>query len=431
MKNTTMSPESYMMSLGYSAKEHQGSVKSPIFQTSTFAFRSAEEGKAFFEIAYGLREKKEGEEMGMIYSRVDNPNMNILEKRLAVWDEAEAGAFFSSGMAAITTTVFTFVRPGDLFVYASPVYGGTDHFFNHVLPQFGIKVVKFFPGDSEVDILKKIEHEAPGMKPAMIYVETPGNPVNSLVDLSMVKRIADGFSTFERDCLMVVDNTFLGPVFQHPMKFGADLVVYSATKFIGGHSDVIAGACVGSAGLIGQIKAMRTFFGSQLDPNSSWLLMRSLETLKIRMQQQVKNAKEVAQYLSNHPMVEELHYLGNLEKNSEQYRIFERQCEAPGSMIAFNIKGGEKEAFAFLNNLELFKLAVSLGSTESLAEHPATMTHVDVSPEDRKRLGISPNLVRLSIGLENAGDLILKIEKAFEKAEEVYSGSKEKEITSY
>jgi methionine-gamma-lyase len=423
MKNTTMSPESYMMSLGYSAKEHQGAVKSPIFQTSTFAFRSAEEGKAFFEIAYGLREKKEGEKLGMIYSRVDNPNMHILEQRLAVWDNAEAGAFFSSGMAAITTTVFTFVRPGDLFVYASPVYGGTDHFFNHVLPQFGIKVVKFFPGDSELDILKKIEHEAPGMKPAMIYVETPGNPVNSLIDLDMVRDMASGFSTFEKDCLMVVDNTFLGPVFQHPMKFGADLVVYSATKFIGGHSDVIAGACVGNNTLISQLKAMRTFFGSQLDPNSSWLLMRSLETLKIRMEQQTGNAVEIAQYLKSHHMVEELHYLGNLEKGSEQERIYQKQCEASGSMIAFNIKGGEKEAFTFLNNLEMFKLAVSLGSTESLAEHPATMTHVDVAPEDRERLGISPNLIRLSIGLEDAGDLILKIEKAFEKAEEVYSGN--------
>ncbi len=420
MKNPTMSPESYMMSLGYSAKEHKGAVKTPIFQTSTFAFNTAEEGKAFFEIAYGLREKRKDEEPGMIYSRVDNPNMHILEQRLAVWDNAEAGAFFSSGMAAITTTVFTFVRPGDLFVYASPVYGGTDHFFNHVLPQFGIKVVKFFPGETKTDILKRIKTEAPGMKPAMIYVETPGNPINSLIDLEMVRDMADSFTNFEKECLMVVDNTFLGPVFQHPIKFGADLVVYSATKFIGGHSDVIAGACVGSKVLTGQIKAMRTFFGSQVDPNSAWLLMRSLETLKIRMEQQAKSAVEIAQYLLSHNMVTKLHYLGNLEKGSDQERIYKKQCEAPGSMIAFEIKGGEKEAFAFLNNLEMFKLAVSLGSTESLAEHPATMTHVDVAPEDRERLGISPNLIRLSIGLENPGDLILKIEKAFEKAEETY-----------
>lgn len=410
-----------MMSLGYSSKDHQRAVKCPIFQTSTFAFNSAEEGKAFFEIAYGIREKREGEELGMIYSRVDNPNMNILEQRLAVWDNAEKGAFFSSGMGAISTTVFTFIRPDDLFVYASPVYGGTDHFFNHVLPSFGVKVVKFFPGDEELDILKKIEREAPGKKPSMIYIETPGNPTNSLVDLDMVRHMSDGFTGADKKCLMVVDNTFLGPVFHHPMKFGADLVIYSATKFIGGHSDVIAGACVGSDKLVGQIKAMRTFFGSQLDPNSSWLIMRSLETLKVRMEQQTKSAMEVAQYLSTHAMVDKLHYLGLLESGSGQEKIYKKQCEASGSMIAFEIKGGEKEAFAFLNNLELFKLAVSLGSTESLAEHPATMTHVDVSEEDCEHLGISPSLVRLSIGLENPGDLILKIEKAFEKAEEIYT----------
>ncbi len=421
MKNRTMSPESYMMSLGYSAKEHQGAVKCPIFQTSTFAFQSAEEGKAFFELAYGIREKEEGEELGMIYSRVDNPNMNILEQRLAVWDKAESGAFFSSGMAAISTTVFTFVRPGDVFLYASPVYGGTDHFFNHVLPSFGVKVVKFFAWDDEQYIIDKIEREAPGKKPTMIYVETPGNPTNSLVDLDMVRHMADGFSSDDKKCMMVVDNTFLGPVFHHPMKFGADLVVYSATKFIGGHSDVIAGACVGNAELVGQIKAMRTFFGSMLDPNSSWLLMRSLETLKVRMEQQTKSAIEIAQYLSTHKMVDKIHYLGLLESGSDQERIYQKQCEAPGSMIAFDIKGGEKEAFTFLNNLGIFKLAVSLGSTESLAEHPATMTHVDVAAEDRELLGISPTLIRLSIGLEDPGDLILKIEKAFEKAEEVYS----------
>jgi methionine-gamma-lyase len=417
MKKQNMSPESHMMSLGYSAEAHMGSVKCPLYQTSTFAFKTAQEGKAFFEIAYGLREKEENEEMGMIYSRLNHPNMDILEKRLAVWDVTEAGAFFSSGMAAISTTVLTFVRPGDLFVYASPVYGGTDHFFNHVLPQFDIQVVNFYPGEEEKDIIERIEAAAPGKSPGMIYVETPGNPTNSLIDLEMVRRLATYFSIPEKKCLMAVDNTFLGPVFQHPMQFGADLVLYSATKYIGGHSDVVAGACVGNEQLIGAVKGMRTFFGSQLDPNSSWLLMRSLETLKVRMEEQTKSALEIAQYLSTHHMVDKLHYLGFLDEKSAQYSIYKKQCLAPGSMIAFEIKGGEKEAFEFLNHLKLFKLAVSLGSTESLAEHPATMTHVDVSAEDREKLGISPSLIRLSIGLENPVDLILQIEKAFEKAE--------------
>lgn len=418
-----MKPESLMMTLGYDAHEHQGAAKCPIYQTSTFVFNNCEEGKAFFELAYGLREKEEGEEMGMIYSRLDHPNMNILEKRLAAWDEAEAGAFFSSGMAAISTSILTFVKPGDVLLFSSPVYGGTDHFIHHVLPQFNIGVVGFVKGENEDVIIDRVEKAYPGKKPSMMYIETPGNPTNSLIDIEMASRVAKYFSTEDKKCVLAVDNTFLGPVFQHPMEFGADLVVYSATKYIGGHSDVIAGACTGSAELIAQIKGMRTFFGSQLDPNSSWLLQRSLETVKIRMEAQAKSAKIVADYLKDHPLVEKMHYLGFLEEGSELQDIFNRQCLSTGSMIAFDIVGGEKEAFMFLNNLKLFKLAVSLGSTESLAEHPATMTHVDVSPEDRLKLGISPSLVRLSIGLENPQDLIDQIANAFEVVKKANSSA--------
>jgi len=418
-----MKPESLMMSHAYDAHEHQGAVKCPIYQTSTFAFNNCEEGKAYFELAYGLREAEEGEEMGMIYSRLNHPNMDILEKRLALWDEAEAGAFFSSGMAAISTTILSFVKPGDVLLFSSPVYGGTDHFIHHVLPQFNIGVVGFVKGESEDLIIERVEKAYPGRKPSMIYVETPGNPTNSIIDIEMVARIAKYFSSNDKKCVLAVDNTFLGPVFQHPMEFGADLVVYSATKFIGGHSDVIAGACTGSAELIGQIKGMRTFFGSQLDPNSCWLLQRSLETIKVRMEAQAKSAQVIANYLKNHPMVDKMHYLGDLEEGSEMKDIFTRQCLSAGSMIAFDINGGEKEAFMFLDNLKLFKLAVSLGSTESLAEHPATMTHVDVSPEDRVKLGISPSLVRLSIGLEDPQDLIDQIANAFEVVKKANSSA--------
>lgn len=423
MKKNNLKPESLMMSLGYDAHEHQGAAKCPIYQTSTFVFNSCEEGKAFFELAYGLREKKEGEKLGMIYSRVDNPNMHILEERLSIWDDAEAGAFFSSGMAAISTTILTFVKPGDVLLFSSPVYGGTDHFINHVLPQFNIGVVSFVKDESESTIIERVEKAYPGRKPSMIYVETPGNPTNSIIDIEMTARIAKYFSTEEKKCIFAVDNTFLGPVFQHPLQFGADLVVYSATKFIGGHSDVVAGACTGPAALIAQIKGMRTFFGSQLDPNSCWLLQRSLETVRVRMEAQLKSAKMIAEYLKNHPMVEKIHYLGYLEEGSGLKTIFDKQCLSTGSMIAFNIIGDEKEAFMFLNNLKLFKLAVSLGSTESLAEHPATMTHVDVSPEDRKRLGITPSLIRLSIGLENPQDLIDQIENAFEVVKKANSSA--------
>ncbi|WP_262493110.1 PLP-dependent transferase [Marinilabilia salmonicolor] len=229
----------------------------------------------------------------------------------------------------------------------------------------------------------------------------------------MCNRLSKSFSSGDKKCLLAVDNTFLGPVFQHPLKHGADLVVYSATKFISGHSDLIAGACVGSKNVIAGIKAMRTFLGSMLDPHSSWLVMRSLETLKIRMERQALSAIKVAEYVRSHPKVEIVHFLGFLEEGDAQKKIFENQCEGTGSMISFTIPGGEEEAFRFLDHLKLFKLAVSLGSTESLAEHPATMTHVDVSEEDRQRLGIHPNLVRLSIGLEDPEDLIAAIKEAF------------------
>ncbi len=414
MKEILYSPETLMMSYGYNSAKHQGAVKCPLFQTSTFAFNSAAEGKAFFELAYGLRKPEKGEEMGMIYSRVNNPNLEIVERRLRLWDGGEACAFFSSGMAAISTIMFTFLRPGDILLFGSPVYGGTDHFIHHVLPQFGIRILMFTSGDSEEDIQALVNAAYPGETPSFIYVETPGNPTNNLIDIEMCSRLSKTFSTNNKKCLLAVDNTFLGPVFQRPLEHGAHLVVYSATKFISGHSDLVAGACVGTSEVIAAIKGMRTFMGSMLDPHSSWLIMRSLETLKIRMEQQAISAIKVAEYVREHPKVEKVHFLGFIEKGNDQRKIFDKQCLGTGSMISFNISGGEEEAFRFLDNLSLFKLAVSLGSTESLVEHPATMTHVDVSPEDRHKLGIHPNLIRLSIGLEDPVDLIDAISKAFE-----------------
>ena len=214
--------------------------------------------------------------------------------------------------------------------------------------------------------------------------------------------------------MVAVDNTYMGPLWQHPLKHGADLILYSATKYIGGHSDVIAGACLGSNELMARVKGMRTFLGNMAGPWTGWLLMRSLETLKARMNIQEFNAGKVAEFLQNHPKVEKVYYLGMIE-DQEQKRIFDEQCEGNGAMVSFDIKGGEKEAFQFLNNLKLMKLAVSLGSTESLAEHPASMTHAGVPPEDRVKYNISPNLVRLSIGVENEKDIIWDINQALEK----------------
>lgn len=407
----TLSPESLMMSYGFKPSLSEGAIKPPIFQTSTFVFESAEEGKAFFEQAYGLREKEDGEELGLIYSRLNNPDLEILENRLTLWDKAEDAAVFESGMSAITTVLLQFLAPGDLLLHSNPIYGGTDHFVKHVLPKFGINVLGFDPEQSQDEIEEMIINSGHASRLKLVYVETPANPTNHLVDLEMCRDIADKFQTEEK-ALVVVDNTYMGPLWQHPLKHGADLILYSATKYIGGHSDVIAGACLGSKDLIGEVKGMRTFLGNMAGPWTGWLLLRSLETLKVRMEKQAENASLVYEAIKDHPQVKTIHYLGALKPGTPQHKIFEKQYSSAGAMLSIILDGGEEESFQFLNNLKLIKLAVSLGSTESLAQHPASMTHAGVDLEEKKKYGISDSLVRLSVGVENAKDLIWDIEQA-------------------
>jgi methionine-gamma-lyase len=411
----TLSPETQMLGYGYKPELSEGAVKCPIFQTSTFVFKSAEEGKAFFEMAYG-KPGHEGEEMGLIYSRINNPDMEILEERLKLWDGGEKAAAFSSGMSAIATTLMTFLSPGDVVLYSNPLYGGTHKFIHYILTHYGVEVIGFRAGQTRKDIEKMLVESGSAKRLKMIFIETPANPTNDLIDINMCNIIAQRFSFPDKKVILAVDNTYMGPLWQHPLKLGADLVLYSATKYIGGHSDVIAGAVVGSADLIGKIKKTRTFFGTMIDPHTSWLLMRSLETLKIRMEAAAINAEKVAAYLAGHPKVTKVYYLGFTGiNNPDQEAIFKRQCLGKGAMLSFDIEGGEHEAFAFLNNLRHIKLAVSLGGTESLAEHPATMTHSDVPDEEKEELHISNRLIRLSIGIENADDLIRDIEQALEK----------------
>jgi methionine-gamma-lyase len=250
----------------------------------------------------------------------------------------------------------------------------------------------------------------------MVYIETPANPTNDLIDIEESKEIAKYFSSSEKEIYLAVDNTYMGPIWQHPLKHGADLVLYSATKYIGGHSDVIAGACLGSKELMQRVKGLRTFLGNMASPNSGWLLLRSLETLKVRMDTQAINAEKVAAFLNTHPLVEKVYYIGNLsEKDGAQFHIKNKQCLSNGGMISFDVKGAEKDAFCFLNSLKLIKLAVSLGGTESLAEHPATMTHVDLDPTLKNKLSITEKMVRVSIGVEFYEDIIYDIEQALAK----------------
>lgn len=406
-----------MMSYGYKPELSEGAIKCPIFQTSTFVFKNAEEGKAFFEVAYGLRDKKPSEELGLIYSRINNPDLEILENRLSLWDEAEGCAVFESGMSAITTVLLEFLKPGDLLLHSGPLYGGTDHFINHFLHKIGVSTLEFHAGQTQQEIIQAIKKSGKADNLTFIYIETPANPTNALIDIGSCREIANQFHTSDKPVFVAVDNTYMGPLWQHPLRLGADFSLYSATKYIAGHSDVIAGACCGSKEVISRVKTLRTFLGNMAGPWTGWLLLRSLETLKVRMEKQAFTAKIVADFLLKHPKVEKVYYLGHISPADKmQYDIYQKQYSSAGAMLAFDVTGGEMEAFRFLNSLKLIKLAVSLGSTESLAEHPATMTHAGVDPDYRKKMSITEKMIRLSIGVEHVDDLIWDISQALQNA---------------
>ena len=406
-------PESEMMGSAYDPHLSEGSAKVPIFQTSTFVFKNAEEGKAHFHIAYGLREKAKDESMSLAYSRINNPNAEIAEDRLKLWDKAEACALFQSGMAAITTTLLELTRPDTLILHSSPLYGGTDHFIEHVLPKYNIKSMYFDSFDSIDSIIEKKEKKFPGIEVSLVYIESPANPTNSIVDIKKCREIADYYSSKEK-VYLAIDNTFMGPIFSQPIDFGADVVLYSATKYIGGHSDLVAGAACGSKEVISRLKTMRVFMGNMASPFTSWLILRSLETLKIRMEKSAKNADEIAKILNKHPKISKVHFLGLIDKLSKEYKVYKEQYSSNGGMISFDIKGGEKEAFKFLDSLKLVKLADRFGGTESLACHRYSMTHADVSIETKNKISMGESLVRLSIGIEDPDDLIYDINKALD-----------------
>lgn len=412
MENKTIHPESAMMTHGYTPEWSEGSIKTPIFQTSTFVFRSAEEGKAFFEVTAGKRDLKPGEKTGLIYSRFNNPNMEILESRLTVYEKgAEDSAVFESGMAAISTAMLETLRPGDVILHSTPLYGGTETFIKNILSRYNIDSIGFNANQTEEEINQMIESSGRANNIRMVFIETPANPNNVLIDIEMAVRIGKKYSTADKKVVVAVDNTYLGPIWQHPLELGCDLSIYSATKFLGGHSDIIAGVCIGKKDVIKAIKKMRSNLGGMSGPHTSWLMMRSLETLKLRMERQCENAQVVAKFLRSHPAIETVYYLDQFT-DPRQADIYKRQCKAPGAMISFDLKGGEAECFKFLNHLRLIKLAVSLGSTESLAQHPYSMTHAGVSDEAKKQINVTDKLIRFSVGVEHPDDLINDLKQA-------------------
>ena len=413
LAGTPLRPESLMMSFGYRPDWSEGALKSPIFQTSTFVFETAEDGKRFFEVATGRRECAEGEHVGMIYSRLNNPDLEILEDRLTLWDRGESARVFASGMAAIATTLLAWLRPGNILLHSGPLYGGTDHLVRTVLSEFGIQPVEYGPTMDRDAVVDHVRSVAPGRRVGMIFIETPANPTNDLFDIALAAEVAEALAIDGHRPVVAVDNTFLGPMWQRPLEHGADLAVYSATKYLGGHSDLVAGAVVGTNEALAPIAALRTYLGTMAAPFTGWLLIRSLETLALRTERQAENAARVADFLQGHPKVARVRYLGHLAPGDARYDVYKRQCLGPGAMIAFEV-GSEAEAFRFLNHLGLIRLAVSLGGTESLAEHPATMTHAGVDDDTKARLGIVDGLVRLSVGVEHSGDLILDLGRALD-----------------
>ncbi len=408
ISNRKLQPETLMLGYGYDPKLSEGAVKPPVFLTSTFVFTSAEHGKEFFDYVAGRREPPQGQAAGLVYSRFNHPNSEIVEDRLAIFEEAEAGVLFSSGMSAIATTVLTFARPGDVILHSQPLYGGTETLIAKTLANLGMKAVGFADGVDPVS-MRAAAAEAQGLGPvSVIMLETPSNPLNTLVDIRLAATVADEIAAAQggRRPMVVVDNTLLGPVFQKPIQHGADVSVYSLTKYVGGHSDLIAGAALGSKAVMRQIRLLRSAIGTQLDPHSCWMLGRSLETLSLRMNAANRNAQIVAAFLAEHAHVARVHHLDYLPEGSDGARVYKAQSSAPGSTFSFDVKGGEPEAFKVLNALKVFKLAVSLGGTESLICHPASTTHSGVPKATRDRLGVSDATIRVSIGIEHADDLV-------------------------
>jgi methionine-gamma-lyase len=416
--NHVLKPETLMLGYGYDPALSEGAVKPPVFLTSTFVFRSAEEGRDFFDYVSGRKQPPEGSAAGLVYSRFNHPNSEIVEDRLAVYEGAESGVLFSSGMSAITTTILAFARPGDVILHSQPLYGGTETLLSRTMANLGIGAVGFVDGVSEPAIRAAAQEARGKGRVSLILIETPANPTNTLVDIRLLRQIAEEIGTAQGfRPILACDNTLLGPVFQHPLAHGADVSIYSLTKYVGGHSDLIAGATLGSKATIGPIKALRGSVGTQLDPFSCWMLGRSLETLGLRMERANTNARLVAEFLRDHPKVGKVHHLTFLEDGSPAQAVYARQCTGAGSTFSFDIKGGQKEAFAFLNALQIFKLAVSLGGTESLASHPAAMTHSGVPAEVRDRIGVLDTTIRLSVGIEHPDDLIADLAHALAGAE--------------
>ena len=411
---SSLHPETRMMSQGFDPFLSEGSVKPPVFLTSTFAFRSAADGARFFDVVSGRATLPKGQSAGLVYSRFNNPNLEIAESRLAVLDGSEAALVTSSGMSAISAVMLTFLRPGDQIVCSTPLYGGTQTLISARLSTWGIQAHVIADSLSAKDMASTLGQAAEQGPVRLVYVETPGNPTNALVDLHALKEQLDAFEEKQGyRPLSVCDNTMLGPIFQQPAALGVDLSVYSLTKYVGGHSDLVAGGVTGRRELITSVRATRGAYGMQLDPHSAWLLTRSMETVTLRMRQAATSASSVVRWLQANPYQKVLVHHPECNDDARYQAVYGHQCSGAGSTFSFVLEGGREQAFALIDSLHLFKAAVSLGGTESLVCHPASTTHSGVPESERLAAGVTEGLIRVSIGLEHAGDLIADLDQAF------------------
>ena len=407
-------PETLAVAYGYDPEMGMGSVKPPIFMTSTFVYPSAQHAKDVHEAYFDGTGPLVGE-TNHIYSRLGHPGLDFLEKRLAAIDGAEDAVAFSSGMAAHSSVALAHVRPGDSVLHGRPIYGGVDLLYNLIMPQFGSHAAAYLDGTDEVGVRTAAEQAMAQGQLKLIIAETPANPTAAIVDLDLMVRIADevGAKQGHRP-LVVVDNTLLGPFAQRPIEHGVDLCMTSLTKYCGGHSDLLAGGISGHKALIDPLKLLRTTWGNHLDPYTAWLVQRSLESVAVRAERAMSNARGVAEYLRDHPKVAGVTYLGFLAEGTPARAVYDRQCKAAGSTFSFHLHGGEAEAFRMLDRLRLMKMAVSLGGSETLICHSASTTHYAVAPEQRLAGGITDGTIRLSVGLEHVDDLIADLAQALE-----------------
>ncbi|WP_091776323.1 methionine gamma-lyase [Piscibacillus halophilus] len=387
--------ETEAVHVGYDSKEHLGSLSTPIYQTSTFTFESAEQGERRFA----------GEEDGYIYSRLGNPTVTALQDRIARLENGEAGLAFATGMAAVSATLIKLTKANEHILCSQGLYGCTFGLLSIMEEKYNIQS-DFISMENEEQIREHILPET-----SVIYVETPINPTMKIIDLEMVARVAK-----EYDIPVVVDNTFSSPYLQRPIDLGCDIVIHSATKYIGGHGDVVAGLVVGKEEFISDM-AMTTQkdIGGQMSPFDAWLLLRGLKTLSLRMDRHSQTAETIVGHLKAHPNVDKVYY--PFDPDHPDYHIAKKQMRLGAGVISFKVRGGKKEAQNFLNQLSFLKIAVSLGDAETIIQHPATMTHAVIPEETREKMGISNTLIRMSCGLEAWEDIWEDLKQSLDQIE--------------